>query len=174
MRKLLISLAAAGAALVVASPAAAQYYPQPQPYGYSGYDGGYGYTGYGFNTGYGQVRVLPARIDTLQNRIRYAGVRGQSAQRLREESRNIDWRLRNAARNGLNPYEMNEISQRISRLEQRVNYAMAYRGRGYGYTGYNGYNGYNRYNGAHYGNGDGDDDHDYDRGHNRDDDDRDD
>jgi len=173
MRKFVISLAAAGAALIVASPAAAQYYPQPQqPYDYNGYNGGYGaqpygYNGYGFNHGYGQVRALQARIDALQNRIRYAGVRGRSAQRLREEARNLEWRLRNAARNGLNPYEVNDIANRIARLEQRVNYAMAYRGRGYGYTGYNGYNGYN---GGYYGNGDRDRDHDYDRGHDRDDD----
>src|SRR5207244_791698 len=68
MRKIVLSLAAAGAALVVASPAAAQYYPQPQqqPYGYGNayggqpYGGGYG--GYGFNN-YGQVRALQARID---------------------------------------------------------------------------------------------------------------
>ena len=167
MRKFVISLAAAGAALVAASPAAAQYYPQPQqPRGYNGYNGGYG-----FNNGYGQVRALQARIDALQNRIRYAGVRGKSAQRLREESRNLERRLRNASRNGLNPYEMTDISQRIARLEQRVNYATAYRGRGYGYTVYNGYNGYN---GGHYGNGDRDDDNDHDRGHDRDDDDRDD
>ena len=33
MRKLMISLAAAGAAIAVATPAAAQYYPG-QPYGY--------------------------------------------------------------------------------------------------------------------------------------------
>src|SRR4051812_42736688 len=112
MRKFVISLAVAGAALVVSSPAAAQYYPQPQPYGYSG-NGGYGYNGYGFNNGYGQVRALQQRIDALQYRIRYIGNRGHSADRLREESRNLERRLHYAARNGLNPYEANEISQRI-------------------------------------------------------------
>ena len=38
MRSVVLSLAAAGAALAVASPAAAQYYPtQPYGYGYNGY-----------------------------------------------------------------------------------------------------------------------------------------
>ena len=167
MRKFVIGLAAATAAFAFASPAAAQYYPQQQqPYGYSGYQG------YGFNNGYGQVRALQQRVDQLQYRIeqlgRRHGVRGNSADMLRKESRNIERRLRNSGRNGLNPYEVNDIANRIARLEQRVNSAMANRGRGYGYTAYNGGNGYN--GGAYYGNGDRDGDHDYDRGHDRDDD----
>ena len=138
-----------------------------------GFLNGYGYNnGYGHN-GFGQVRALQARIDALQNRLRYAGVRGKSAQRLREESRSIERRLRNASRyGGLNPYETNDISQRIARLESRVNYAMA-RGNGrYGYNGYNGYAGYNAYNnGGNYRerrdhDGDRDDDH---QGYDRDD-----
>ena len=64
MRKVLIALAAAGSALALASPASAQYYPQPQqPYGYNGY----GHNGYGYN-GFGQVQQLQQRIDALQNR----------------------------------------------------------------------------------------------------------
>ena len=166
MRKFVISLAAAGAALVVASPAAAQYYPQQQ-YGQQPY--GYGAQGYGYNNGYGQVRALQARIDAVQNRIRYVGTRGNSAQGLRKEARNIEKRLRASSYRRLNPYEANDISQRIARLEQRVNYAMQ-RGHGrYGNASYgNGYTGYN--GGAYHQNGDRDDDHDYDRGHDRDDD----
>jgi hypothetical protein len=168
MRKFVISFAAAGAALLVASPAAAQYYPQQQ-YGYGQQPYGYGAQGYGFNNGYGQVRALQQRIDALQHRIRYMGVRGKSAQRLRDESRSIERRLRSAQYNGLNPYEANDIQRRIARLEQRVKYAMAGRNGRYGYSSYGkGYN--NAYNGAYYGRGDRDDDHDYDRGHDRDDD----
>jgi hypothetical protein len=59
MRKLLISVAAAGAALVVASPASAQYYGgQPYGYGYGQAYSGYGqaYSGYGqAYSGYGQT-----------------------------------------------------------------------------------------------------------------------
>jgi len=166
MRKFVISLAAAGAALVVASPAAAQYYPQQQ-YGQQPY--GYGAQGYGYNNGYGQVRALQARIDAVQNRIRYVGTRGNSAQGLRKEARNIEKRLRASSYRRLNPYEANDISQRIARLEQRVNYAMQ-RGHGrYGNASYgNGYTGYN--GGAYHQYGDRDDDRDYDRGHDRDDD----
>ena len=163
MRKFVISLAAAGAALVAASPAAAQYYPQQQygygqPYGYNGYGG------YGFNNGYGQARALQQRIDALQYRLRYIGNRGHSAERLREELRNLERSLHYAARNGLNPYEANDIANHIARLEQRVSYAMRYNrygNAGYGYNGYNGQYGYY---------GDRDDDQGYDRGHDRDDD----
>src|SRR5690348_6057057 len=124
MRKLVLSLAAAGAALVVASPAAAQYYPAPQPYGYNGYNG------YGYNN-YGQVRALQARIDRVEYQIRRLDrrdvIRDNSADRLREEANNIEHRLHRAERYGLNGYEANDINIRIARLEQRVNYAVANR-----------------------------------------------
>ena len=91
-------------------------------YGSQPYGNGYGYNG-GYNN-YGQVRALQARIDALQNRIRYMRRGGNRRRRgLREEARNIEQRLRQASRNGLNPYEANDIQQRIARLEQRVNYA---------------------------------------------------
>src|SRR5947199_211192 len=61
MRKIVLSLAAAGAA--IASPAAAQYYPQPQPAPY-----GHGY-GNGFQGNWGEVRGLHARIDNLSHAI---------------------------------------------------------------------------------------------------------
>lgn len=142
MRKFLISLAAAGAALAVASPAAAQYYPAPQAYGY-------GYNGYGYGN-YGQVRALQARIDAVQYQIRRLDrrdvIRDGSADRLRQESNRIEHRLHQAARyGGLNPYEANDISNRIARLEQRVQWAAANRYGRYGYNGAYGYNGYNGY-----------------------------
>ena len=123
MRKLMISLAAAGAALVAASPAAAQYYPQPQPYGYNG--------------GWGQVRALQARIDGVERRIsrldRRDRIGDHSADRLRNEADRIEDRLHRAARGGLNPYELRDIEVRIARLEQRVQYSVA---NGYGRDGY--------------------------------------
>ena len=153
MRKLLISLAAAGAALVVASPATAQYYGGQQ------YGQGYGYNGYGNN--YGSVRALQARIDAVQWQIkrldRYNGIGDRQADRLREESRGIERRLHQAGRYGLNPYEAQDIQVRIARLEQRVQYASSNRygryGRGYDGHGYNG--DYDRH----------DHDRDHDRGH---------
>ena len=151
MRKFLISMAAAGVALAAASPAAAQVYGNvgvglgvgAPGYGY-GYNG-YGYNGYGYNN-YGQVRALQARIDGVQYQIRRLDrrnvIRDDSADRLKEESNRIEHRLHQAARyGGLNPYEANDISNRISRLEQRVQYASYGR---YGRYGYNGAYGYDR------------------------------
>lgn len=119
MRKMILSLAAAGAALVAASPAAAQYYPQPQPapYGYNGY-----------NNGWGMVRSLQVRIDNVERQInrldRRDRIRDRSADRLRDEANDIERRLHRVGRNGLNPYEARNIEYRIARLEQRVQYAM--------------------------------------------------
>jgi hypothetical protein len=136
MRKVLIALATAGAALAVATPASAQYYGNPN-YGY-----GNGYN----NGGWGQVRNLQVRIDSIERQInmldRRDRIRNRTADRLRNEANNIERRLRYAGRNGLNPYEANEIQVRIARLEQQVQYS----GRGrwgnnaYGYNNYNGYN----------------------------------
>lgn len=143
MRKVLISLAAAGAALVVASPASAQYYGG-QPYGYGQ---GYGSNGYGYGN-YGGVRTLQARIDAVQwqiNRLdRYNGIRDGRADRLREESRRIERRLHQAARYGLNPYEANDIQMRIGRLESQLQYASANR-----YGRYGRYDRDDRYDGHH-------------------------
>ena len=153
MRTLIISLAAAGAALAAASPAAAQYYPGQQQYGY-----GQGYNGYGQNN-YGSVRALQARIDRVQWQIdrldRYNGVGDRAADRLRQESGRIERQLRQASRHGLNPYEANDIQNRIVRLEQRVQYASANRYGRYG-NGYNGHgdDGYNRDGGHHGDHGD--------------------
>lgn len=169
MRKMLLSLAAAGAALAVAAPASAQYYPQPQyGYGYNGYGNGYGYNNFG------QVRALQARIDRIEDQIRYLDrrdvIRDHSADRLRREADRLENRLHAAARYGLNPYETRDIEVRIANLEQRVRYAVAQQGRygGYGY-GYNGYNGHNGY----YGDRDRNDrDHDWNRDRDHDDHDR--
>ena len=140
MRKVLISLAAAGAALAIATPAAAQYYPQPQPYGQPyGYGAPYG-NAYGYNN-YGQVRALQIRLNQIERQInqldRRDRIRDRTADRLRDEANRIERRLRSASRNGLNPYEANDIQVRIVRLEQQVRYSLAGR---YGRNGYN--NGY--------------------------------
>jgi hypothetical protein len=118
MRKFLVLTAAAVSALAVAAPAAAQYYPAPPPPGY-GYNQGYGY-----NNNYGHVRSLQVRIDRLQRRIARFDARDRiserEARRLRDESRDIERRLRRAARYGLNPQEYASINYRIQRLEHRI------------------------------------------------------
>ena len=103
MRKLMISLAAAGMALAFATPAAAQYYPQQ--YGNGQQYGGYGYNGHG-NNGWGQVSALQARVDSVEYQIRRLDrrdvIRDDSADRLRDDAQRIENRLHRAARNGLN------------------------------------------------------------------------
>lgn len=147
MYKLILSLATAGAALAIATPASAQYYPQSGGYGYNGYGYGsnsYGYNNYGYNN-YGDVRSLQARIDALQYRIRMLDRRNligdRSADRLRDESERLEGRLRRIARNGLNPYEANEIEQRLVRLEREVQYASANGDGRYGQYGYDQHDG---------------------------------
>lgn len=131
MRKIVLSIAAGGAALIAASPAAAQYYPQPQPapYGYNGYNNG-------FQNNWGQVRALQARVDNVERQInrldRRDRIGDRSADRLRDEANRIEDRLHRSARNGLNPYEARDIELRIARLEQRVQYSLA---NGYGRYG---------------------------------------
>jgi hypothetical protein len=122
MRKIILSLAAAGAALVAASPAAAQYYPQPQPAPYA-----YGHNGYGQGN-WGMVRNLQVRIDNVQRQIarldRRDRIGGRSADRLLDEANRIERRLRERARNGLDAREAGDLNYRIQRLEQRVQFAM--------------------------------------------------
>ena len=166
MRKVLISLAAAGAALAIATPAAAQYYPGQYgaPYG----------NAYGYNNNWGQVRSLQVRINAVERQInmldRRDRIRDRSADRLRDEANSIERRLRHAARDGLNPYEAQDIQVRIARLEQRVQYSLA---RGYGRYGYNngyGYNGYGNNGGYSDRDRDGRDDrYENDRGYDHDD-----
>jgi predicted RNase H-like nuclease (RuvC/YqgF family) len=110
MRKFLISAAIAASTLVAAAPAAAQWAPQPQ--------------GYGYNNQYGQVRRLQVRIDQLQRQINQFDHRNilseREASRLRNESRNLEQRLRYSARNGLSNREAYEVDRGIQRLEIRI------------------------------------------------------
>jgi hypothetical protein len=125
MRKVILGLLAVGTALVAASPAAAQAYGAP-------YGNAYGYNNYG------QVRSLQARLDNVERQIRRFdrrdAIRNDRADRLRAEANQIENRLHRAGRNGLNGYEANDISNRIARLEQRVQYSLANRGYNRGYA----------------------------------------
>ena len=131
MRKIVLSVAAAGAALIAASPAAAQYYPQPQPAPY-GYNNGYNGYNNGFRNNWGEFRALQQRIDNVERQIarldRRDVIRGRSADRLLNEANKIDRRLRQRARGGLDPREAGDIQYRIQRLEQQVQIALNDRG----------------------------------------------
>jgi hypothetical protein len=109
MRKLLISAAVAITALTVAAPAAAQYAPYGNAYGYNNY---------------GQVRSLQARIDNLQRQIRRLDQRNilsnREAARLMDDSRDLERRLYRASRNGLSRQEVFSVENRLRNLELRL------------------------------------------------------
>jgi hypothetical protein len=119
MRKFLISATLMASTIAVAAPAAAQWAPPPPAYGY----GQQGYAN-GYNGNYGQVRRLQVRIDQLQRQIvqldRRNILSNREANRLRNESRSLEQRLRYAARNGLNGREGYDIERGIQRLEYRI------------------------------------------------------
>src|SRR5690348_10649869 len=92
MRKLLICVAAAGTTLAVATPVAAQYYPQPYGYNGNGYNG-YGYGGYGMEGGV-QAVCSAQRGYALENRLRHEESEGE-----------------------IDPYAAARIHQAIDRLE---------------------------------------------------------
>jgi len=58
---------------------------------------------------------------------------------LQHDARNVERRLADRSRNGLNRREYAEIQGRIARLEQRISHEVN-DGRRYGYNNYNGYN----------------------------------
>ena len=125
MRKILLSLAATGVAFIAASPAAAQYYPQPPSYAH-----GRMVTVWG---------SFESRLDSVRRSLN--GVRPDRAYRLAADANRLDREVRFAARNNASAYEVRKLDVRISQLERRVGRA----GRGYGYNGYNSYDGSDGY-----------------------------
>jgi hypothetical protein len=128
MRTVLISLAAAASALAVATPAAAQYFPQPQGYAYGWHNSG-------------QARALKMRINAIQRQINHLDRRNilsdREARRLRNDSLQIEHRLRVVRQNGLHPREAYDIERRLAWLENRL-WRDARDGNRWGYNqGYN-------------------------------------
>jgi chromosome segregation ATPase len=116
MRKVLVSIAVASAALIAAAPASAQ----PGYYG-----GGYNaQRGYGYQGDRGLVNRFEQQIAQLQQRI------DRSAQRraitpneyraLRQHANDLRRRLYNFARNGLTRGESQDIADRIDNLRDRI------------------------------------------------------
>ena len=129
MRKFLLGTAIAASALTaVASPAAAQYYPQQQQgYGYNqGYNQGYGNNqNYGYQNR-GDGRMLIARVDQVRQQIRILDRRNalsnQEARGLDREALQLRYQVQRLAYNGVDRRERFNVEQRIVRLEQRVSY----------------------------------------------------
>ncbi len=135
MRKVLISLAAAGSALALATPAAAQYYPQQQPYGYGGQQYGYGYDNRGQLQN--ELRQIRFQADNLARQGRLTPY----------EARDLYGDIHSAERalyRANNPWEARALSQKIAHIRYELHRYADYDGRrGYGYNrGYNGDNGY--------------------------------
>jgi hypothetical protein len=172
MRKLILPLAAAGTALAVATPAAAQNFPQPQN-GYGAQPYTYPAPQYGYGNGYG-AQNLAMRVDMVQRRIedlrRAHVLRGDRAERLRKEARQLQRRVRQTSGYGIAQFAAGDLQMRLARLEQQVNYAASagrYGGYGsygsYGSYGYPNGQGYNGYGQPGYDNRDRDDGGRYDR-----------
>ena len=118
MRKVTLTLAAAAAAVGLAAPASAQWYPQPRAYGYAAQP-------YGYNS-YGYVRALQVRVDRLQRDLahlaRYRMISRSEYRNRNEDARDIERRLRRDARDGygLSRQEIYAVERRIQRLEYRI------------------------------------------------------
>ncbi len=119
MRKLLITLAAASASLLVAAPASAQGY----------YGGGYGEYGdqighYGHPGARALVQRFDQQISRLRHRIeRLAERRAISPgeyRSLRNHSAELRQRLHRFAYNGLSRGEVQDIADRIDNLRERI------------------------------------------------------
>jgi hypothetical protein len=143
MRKVLISLAAAAATLAVAAPASAQAWGNP---------------GYGYGYGYGYNNSAQLQRELQQVRIQ-ADRLARSGRLTRAEARDLFGAIHTAERavyrasyNGVSPWEVRSLQQRIQRLRYEVRR----------YADYDGRRGYNR------GHGYGDRDWDRDRDHDRD------
>jgi len=158
MRKVLISLAAAGTALAIASPAAAQYYPAQQPYGYNGYGGNWLFD-FG-NQRY--ARMMQDRVQRVRTDIRQMGAQRVlsygEVRSLDDQARNLQHRIYRASRNGVNRGEARNLDRSVRRLEERVVREAYDWNRRPGVRRYNAYN-YNQY-WNQYGDADRDRDHD--------------
>lgn len=136
MRNLLISVAAAGAALVAAAPASAQYYGG-QPYGYAQ---GYGYNGYGYN-GYGNRAQLQRELQQIRFQADSLGREGRLTGR---EARDLYGDIASAQRSlyrADDPRDVWNVRERITRLHRELrryadyDYRYGRRDRGDGWQG---------------------------------------
>jgi TolA-binding protein len=116
MRKFLVPIIAAGTALAVAAPAAAQW--APPVYNYQPYDYGRGYNFHRF-AGQMEQRVQRVRADIRELRVRHI-LSWQEARSLEYQAAQIQRRIYNRSRNGLQPMEARGLENQIRNLELRV------------------------------------------------------
>ncbi|MEO7655573.1 MAG: hypothetical protein ABIS23_07805, partial [Sphingomicrobium sp.] len=150
MLRLTMTLATAGAALAIAAPAAAQFYPaQAQaPYGYN--QPGYGQQNnwlYNFRDNR-YARMMQDRVQRLRHDIRQMGAMRILSRRevtdLDREARAVQDRIQRYSRNGVSNSDARKIDRRVRRLEDRVMREANDWNRRPGARRYNPYN-YNQY-----------------------------
>jgi hypothetical protein len=116
MRKFLIPIVAATAAVTFAVPASAQW--APPVYRYQPYSFGNGFSGMNF------ARSMEQRVQRIRSDVRVMQARRvlsrDEARRLDREARNLQVRIARATRFGVNPNEARNIENGVRRLEQHV------------------------------------------------------
>jgi hypothetical protein len=122
MRKLTISLIAAGMAVGAAAPAAAQFYPQPA-YGQTYHQARLPGWLYNFRDNR-YASMMQDRVQRLRHDIRQMAAmrvlsRGE-ARSLDSQARNLQNRIWRYSRNGVGPGEARAIDRQVRRLEERV------------------------------------------------------
>jgi hypothetical protein len=116
MRKFLVPIVAAASALVVAAPASAQW--APPRYNYQPYNYGHGFSYHRF------AGDMNARVDRIRRDIRTMQQRRilswQETRSLETQASNLQRRIYNASRNGIQPGEARRLENQIRNLEYRV------------------------------------------------------
>src|SRR5687768_15664019 len=119
MRKMTLTLAAAGAAIAFAAPASAQYYPAPhypayQQQGYGYQQPGYGHNNWLFNfRDQRYARMMQDRVQRIRHDIRQMGAYRILSRRevrdLDQEARAVQDRIQRYARSGVSNSEARRI-----------------------------------------------------------------
>ena len=123
MRTMILTLAAAGAAVAAAAPASAQFDPAQAPYGYAQQQG------YGNNWLFNfrdqrYARMMQDRVQRIRHDIRQMGaMRILSRSEVRDLDREavaVEQRIWRYSRNGVSMNDARKIDNRVRRLEDRV------------------------------------------------------
>ena len=116
MRRFLIPMLSAAAALAVATPASAQW--SPPVYRYQPYDYGQGFRYHAF------AQSMQVRVQRIRNDIRAMQARRilswREARDLERQAANLEMRIFRASRNGIQPGEARRLEDQIRNLEIRV------------------------------------------------------
>lgn len=111
MRTALFTIAAAASALAFATPASAQWYPQPRGHAYGYYN-------------HNIAQRLDARAEMLRRHVfnlhRRHMLTPRQAYSLDRSAVEAKYRIRRAARNGLSRSELRALDRRLDRLERQV------------------------------------------------------